>query len=986
MAETQTITLADIRANPALNKANLKPGDTYTMREDGSFNVKRVFSEDGVVELGIVITEEMLKNQPELAEMGVEAGDRYLEDQHKIIKTGSGSAWEQYWHAFKETPGMTRNAADILESWLPIGTFDLFTNDSVFGYKSPEESYGEGFGEADNKTQRQMIRRARERETLKDTRLFTPDPNSMARMAGQFTAAIADPTSFIPFIGPAAKAATLGAKALRFGANVGIGGGLGAGYSVTDDLAAGEDVDVMKALQTGALAAGGTGALLGLGKGVSRIRDNAANKQIDAANRIMARKKAAGLSIKDTMDEAQQEILAMRGMPIQKAMERTGRKLKIPGTVSEADEILKNALADETVSRFYNKGLDNFLGSISTRIGKISEPILMRMRLFEFNLKKNTQSYLNEAAPFIRSLSNMKGPVKDSLARHLSNQNFSAAERLMAKHGSSTMVDEFKPVVSRLRQLHDELEVATGGEVGYVQNFFPRVLTRDGYKQLQKLWDRQPENLLTKRLKEEVSKRRYASIDDIPEHRKYEIANQLAAGFTKTGKSMANKNRKVDVVTEDMLPSYESPEKALQLYLRNAVNTIERGKFFGKHQKGKGYKGLNLKTTVKDVETGVVREMDIDESIGELINTHASGTSGESQGELLSLIQSRFKGGEKTTGYAIGALRDLGYMGTIANPISAITQLGDMGVSAALHGFKNTIGAMLGTKNVRMLDIGLDDAAQEFADITKTSNFLRGLFKYSGFRAVDRLGKETSINAALKKNFNLVKTVKGEAAFIKKWGKFYGDDIKKLVDDLKANKVTESVKFHSFNELSDMQPISMLEMPQKYVDHPDGRILYALKTFTLKQYDVVRRNIVQEYAAGNKAKAVKQAAYLAGYLSAANVGTQTIKDIMLGRDPELDNIPDKSLWALLGVYGFNKYGADKYLKDGKLTDWAINTIAPAAPIVDAITGLAAESVKEDPNANRYLRAMPLIGPMLYNWFGGGAELYNERVEKARDKR
>jgi len=242
------------------------------------------------------------------------------------------------------------------------------------------------------------------------------------------------------------------------------------------------------------------------------------------------------------------------------------------------------------------------------------------------------------------------------------------------------------------------------------------------------------------------------------------------------------------------------------------------------------------------------------------------------------------------------------------------------------------------------------------------------------------------MNAALKKNFDLVKTAKGEAEFIKKWGKFYGDDIKKLVDDLKANEVTESAKFHSFNELSDMQPISMLEMPQKYVDHPDGRILYALKTFTLKQYDVVRRNIVQEYAAGNKAKAIKQAVYLAGYLSAANVGTQTIKDIMLGRDPGIDDIPDKSLWALLGVYGFNKYGADKYLKNGKLTDWAVNTIAPAAPIIDAITGLAAESVKEDPNANRYLRAMPLIGPMLYNWFGGGAEKYNERVEKERRER
>ena len=92
------------------------------------------------------------------------------------------------------------------------------------------------------------------------------------------------------------------------------------------------------------------------------------------------------------------------------------------------------------------------------------------------------------------------------------------------------------------------------------------------------------------------------------------------------------------------------------------------------------------------------------------------------------------------------------------------------------------------------------------------------------------------------------------------------------------------------------------------------------------------------------------------------------------------------MWALLGVYGFHKYGAEKYLKDGKLTEWAANTVAPAAPMIDAITGFAAESVKEDPNANRYLRPVPLVGPLLYNWFGGGAEKYNERVEKERRAR
>ena len=81
MAETQTISLADLRANPALTAANLEPGDTYTVGEDGKFNVTRVFSEPGGINLGLVITDEILKNDPKLVEMGVEVGDRYLEDE-----------------------------------------------------------------------------------------------------------------------------------------------------------------------------------------------------------------------------------------------------------------------------------------------------------------------------------------------------------------------------------------------------------------------------------------------------------------------------------------------------------------------------------------------------------------------------------------------------------------------------------------------------------------------------------------------------------------------------------------------------------------------------------------------------------------------------------------------------------------------------------------------------------------------------------------
>jgi hypothetical protein len=290
---------------------------------------------------------------------------------------------------------------------------------------------------------------------------------------------------------------------------------------------------------------------------------------------------------------------------------------------------------------------------------------------------------------------------------------------------------------------------------------------------------------------------------------------------------------------------------------------------------------------------------------------------------------------------------------------------------------------MFGPKSIKTVDIGIDSIGQEFTDARKTAKLLNKLFTVSFFRKIDRLGKETFMNAALRKNFKLMKTSSGEAAFRKKWGKFYGDDIESIVADLKAGKVTEPIKFHTFNELSGVQPVTMSEMPQAYLDNPNGRILYALKSFTLKQYDVVRREIVQEYQNGNKLAAAKKAAVLAGYLSAANVGTQTIKDLLLNRDVSVDDLPNKALWALTGVFGLNKYVSDKYISQGKITDAAIETLAPATPIIDAITEGAVMLTDEDADASRLLRSVPLFGPILYNYFGGGLEKYNERMEKER---
>jgi hypothetical protein len=319
--------------------------------------------------------------------------------------------------------------------------------------------------------------------------------------------------------------------------------------------------------------------------------------------------------------------------------------------------------------------------------------------------------------------------------------------------------------------------------------------------------------------------------------------------------------------------------------------------------------------------------------------------------ELKELLSSRFVGGEQTAGAVSSTIKDLGYMGTIANPVSSVTQLADAGIASALKGFRNTISSMFGTKDLKVIDVGLDEVVTKelsVGDPRLSARALDKLMGAAGFKFMDRLGKETLINAAFKKAQQMVKSPKGEAAFRKQIGKMYGDDTEALIADLKAGDITDNVKFYAFNELSDVQPVTMLELPEAYANMKGGRLLYMLKSFTLKQIDLVRKRVVQQWNKGNKVEAVKNAAVLAGYITTANVATGVVKDMMMGREVNPEDIPDKALWALLGNFGMNEYMYNKYLKQGKVVEGAIAYVSPATPVVDAVLTLGTELPKDDP--------------------------------------
>ena len=192
------------------------------------------------------------------------------------------------------------------------------------------------------------------------------------------------------------------------------------------------------------------------------------------------------------------------------------------------------------------------------------------------------------------------------------------------------------------------------------------------------------------------------------------------------------------------------------------------------------------------------------------------------------------------------------------------------------------------------------------------------------------------------------------------------------MQDLREGRVTDNVKSLLFSELSDAQPISKMEMSPAYLDNPNGRILFQMKTYMQKQMDIIRRDGYQEIAKGNYVRGAKNLVGLASAMALSNIPGDVIKDWMSGRDASLDKIDYTE--ALLKNFGINRYTLDK-LGEGKLKETAVGLVTPAAASLIDLLKMDKKTVK----------AIPLGGRIGYDRFLGGNEAIKD-IEYKRERK
>lgn len=609
--------------------------------------------------------------------------------------------------------------------------------------------------------------------------------------------------------------------------------------------------------------------------------------------------------------------------------------------------------------------LDDKLGVVSTRIMNKSKALWWRAHEHERVVLRDTHKHMKAVDPFLVKLQRLPKQTRDILSRAILTGKPEVTNRILQQLGDQELIASWKNVRRTLDSLGDQL-VELKRFARKELDYFPRVVK--DVEGLLKALGKERGSYLEKALKvanDKAIKARGSALTDL--EKSLVINKVLKEDKWPSQQPGFAKERGVEEITPELQKFYATPTESLHSYIRSAVEDIERAKFFGRDlqvisKEGKEY--TNVGNSIGALTHRLMNE-------GKLTPNDAE--------EIADILRTRFQSGEKAPNEVIQGVKNLSYAGLLGNPFSAAVQLGDVFIQAYTQDIRATLEAvarkLTGRKIISMKDFGLvDHIAEEFVSTSKSAKFLKKAMTIGLFRAVDEFGKDVALNAAVIRFGRLAKTEGGIAKIAQRYGDALGPaELKQLVTDLQKGERSDLVNSVAFAELTRTQPVTRLEMPQAYLKHPDGRLLYQFKTFMIKQIDLARRDAYNEIKAGNVAKGLRNLTALGITMGVAGTATAKIKDFMLGRDVEwkASDIP----MNMLKTYGLSEYFIDHFFGvskeeaaqrradgdkgsrkiDAAPTETTLKMFVPPYKMFDEI-------VRGDPKAVRYI---PIIGPYLY---------------------
>lgn len=818
------------------------------------------------------------------------------------------------------------------------------------------------------------------------------------------------------------SAVELAASPSRLLPMMGVAGMFGGATELTRQTSRGEDVD----LGNVAIAAGTTavavpllkGAVVGgsklaqaTSKGVSEVRakvntnvkpaiENVRNKvQARVQNKpvsaveakradskiVKVERDSAILQVEKNLDPvaALDEAIKKNGLDTEGVIvlqEKGTRGIEVLSR-EEAEALAREAARSKTK---VGQWRDNIIRPVSSAIRELDGFIygaVKKAEFLKFKLEADAQDAVGAFATRLKELGKLSKEDYAEVSTALANGDIAGAKAIAAKadNGLDSSIDAIRRT---LDTIYEELKLL-GVKVPYREDYFPRYVA--DLKGLRDALGAKHKTILDEMMAA-YAKKKDVDVATLEAEEIAEVVEQFFKQNRMQSSSALTAKRQIETLDPNtFINYYMRPDEALARYVTKSVDEIAKRRFFGN--------AYSLTDNgFFDIESSVTKYMAENIKSGKLTTREAD--------DLKLNLKLLFD--TQGTGEFHTMLKDLSYLGTLGQVSSSLIQLGDVGAVAFANGTRSTIEALAqkatGNQRLSISDIGMYNQIQADIGMNGTGKWLQNTLKTTGFSSLDRFGKELAMNSAINKWTKTVQTPKGVEAFRQKWGDVFEGDLDNVVDALRRGQVTEEIQYLGFLELSRLQPITKSEMPAAYLRNPKGRILYTLKSYALKQLDLVRQEVLSQFAKGNITAGTKAAIRYSLLVGGGNATVQTTRDMLLGKDTDSGTFGEEFSNFFWSLAFMNKYQRDKNLSQGNFGGFVGTSLTP--PILDiglsALTTGKGAMFPEDQDTpeqkqaavDRFAKAVlpriPVVGELGYYHFLGGKEQYNEK--KAKDDR
>ena len=275
---------------------------------------------------------------------------------------------------------------------------------------------------------------------------------------------------------------------------------------------------------------------------------------------------------------------------------------------------------------------------------------------------------------------------------------------------------------------------------------------------------------------------------------------------------------------------YESPIESIDHYITTMVNAIERQLFLWWLKED-----ANLDADIINQDTA--------ESVSQIIWKLVEDwqVSEDDVAELQKSIMSVLN--KKPSPKSVTAIKDITYITTITNFISAANQLDDlwMVILKDKSWLKHIVKAIFWKAWIKYDDLWLEDAYEMFREEWGVTNWL---FKKSFFNAFDRLWKTSFINAAWESMMRQAKNPKTrQYLYTRLQSMYWTESADRMMEKIESwnymvdGQIDIEILRDLLYQLWSTQPLYTSAMPTTYLNHPWARLCYALSSFTLKRID-----------------------------------------------------------------------------------------------------------------------------------------------------